>query len=234
MRSKLLHTVVGVGIALGASACGGLASPGHEASGAKGASPEGGRGDLARGGSGAGGLGGGAGLISDARGGVGSGPAAGGAGNGFSASSSAIGGVGSTAGDGPAAGAAALGGSAGAPSDATGGAAGGGAGGGLQGFDPFCDATWPTTKGHHSTRPVCVDPTGACDPADQARCTELSAPYWCEDWMEYSPFCIDSAWVCAPGFVLPSDCRCWGSAPEGMACTEGGWMPSGEGGAGGA
>lgn len=125
-----------------------------------------------------------------------------------------------------------------------GGTSGGGAGGsggvgaagdgGFGGFDPFCDATWPNTKGA-PPRPTCVDPNGECPADSWMRCNERLGEHQCKyDFQAMqSPFCIDGVWVCAADRLSDDDCKCWGEAPPGQECTENGWTPI-DGGAAGA
>jgi hypothetical protein len=88
-------------------------------------------------------------------------------------------------------------------------------------FDPFCDATWPTTKGYPGP-PACTDPRNECDPHTRLTCASSLGGARCDD-ERYSAFCIEGAWVCHPDQVVFTDCRCFGEIPPGKVCTESGW-----------
>jgi len=92
-------------------------------------------------------------------------------------------------------------------------------------FDPFCDATWPTTKGQPAP-PACTDPMSECDPVTRLSCRDALGPLQC-DFIRYSAFCIDGAWLCHPDTIREVDCRCYGELPAGTVCTEMGPMPAG-------
>ncbi|HEY3497609.1 MAG TPA: hypothetical protein VGK73_23085, partial [Polyangiaceae bacterium] len=74
---------------------------------------------------------------------------------------------------------------------------------------------------------ACVDPLGECESGDMNRCLESPAPHYCvyDFPNQHSPFCSGGEWVCAPGRILESECRCWGEAPAEHECTEKGWTP---------
>lgn len=94
-------------------------------------------------------------------------------------------------------------------------------------FDPYCDAAWPTTKGNPYP-PSCVDPNHECDDAGYpARCLPRFEDGSCDyGYREtQSPFCIDGAWLCAPGLVAATDCQCFGPLPDGQVCGESGPEP---------
>jgi hypothetical protein len=95
--------------------------------------------------------------------------------------------------------------------------------GGVSGHDPFCDATWPTTKGNPDP-PSCIDPNLECiDAGPVMRCATVAPNRACADPILAS-LCIDATWVCPEGSVLLEDCWCWGHS-ETMVCTEHGWQP---------
>lgn len=96
-------------------------------------------------------------------------------------------------------------------------------------FDPFCDASWPTTKGSPGP-PACVDPMNQCDPSTRVVCYAPLEPKRC-DYERSSAFCIDGTWQCHPELVDAVNCKCFGDGPPGYVCTDTGWMPA-PGGAG--
>lgn len=91
-------------------------------------------------------------------------------------------------------------------------------------FDPFCDSTWPTTKGNPGP-PACVDPMNECDIGTRLTCYESPGPMRC-DGERHSAFCIDGKWMCHPDTINALDCRCFGEAPPNQTCTQDGWMPA--------
>lgn len=95
-------------------------------------------------------------------------------------------------------------------------------------FDPFCDATWPTTKGNPGP-PACTDPMMQCDQGARLSCAKSLGGRQC-DFERYSAFCIDGEWLCHPDHVDYTHCRCYGETPPGMVCTDTGWMSTGPGG----
>jgi hypothetical protein len=95
----------------------------------------------------------------------------------------------------------------------------------LSKFDPFCDATWPTTKGNPGP-PACTDPMNECDPAMRLYCGKSTGRMQC-DYTRYSSFCIDQEWVCHPDHVEMTECKCLGEPPPNYVCTETGWMMAG-------
>lgn len=94
-------------------------------------------------------------------------------------------------------------------------------------FDPFCDSTWPTTKGNPGP-PLCTDPQMACDPLTRLSCVKPIDGLRCEH-ERHSGFCIDGEWQCHPDQVDYTTCRCFGEPPPDMVCTETGWMSTGPG-----
>jgi len=96
-------------------------------------------------------------------------------------------------------------------------------------FDPFCDATWPTTKGNPGP-PACVDPMSQCDAILTVGCRGALGPQHC-DFIRYSAFCVDGEWMCHPDTIPETECRCYGEAPPGSVCTDMGLVPA-DGGAG--
>jgi len=122
-------------------------------------------------------------------------------------------------------------GSGGAPS-VTGGAGGepGTAGaGGDSGLDPFCDATWPTTKGNPGI-PECVDPNHECQELYPERCMLSTGEFACDgDFTKsWAPFCVDGNWQCEPGLVPATECKCFTPLAEEYICTSEGPVPRGE------
>jgi hypothetical protein len=94
-------------------------------------------------------------------------------------------------------------------------------------FDPFCDSTWPTTKGSPGP-PTCTDPKNECDPVTRLSCSVSLGGLRC-DYERHSAFCVDGAWLCHPDQADIAQCRCFGEIPPGMVCTETGWAPTSPG-----
>lgn len=81
------------------------------------------------------------------------------------------------------------------------------------GFDAFCDAAWPTTKG--SPVPTC-GPVEAC--ADAGRppfCYEVVAPGICKnpDGRLQPVWCASGKWQCGAGQIPSEECKCFEGAP---------------------
>ena len=94
-------------------------------------------------------------------------------------------------------------------------------------IDPFCDVWWPPTKGSPDRgRVPCVDPLNECVNAWVPRgCMELLAPNVCsfERSWEGPLYCFDGEWRCPPGFDDGPRCVCFGPLPTGETCpTDGG------------
>ena len=92
-------------------------------------------------------------------------------------------------------------------------------------IDPFCDVSWPPTKGGPGGRVACVDPLGECKNVEPPwRCIRLLAPYHCDTTADrVGPlYCISGEWHCPPGTDDGSRCRCWGPLPAGQTCTDAG------------
>jgi len=100
--------------------------------------------------------------------------------------------------------------------------------------DPFCDVSWPPTKGDPDPgRVACVDPLKECTDAWPPRqCYRLLAPFTCDPTMQrVGPlYCIGGQWQCPPGTDQGSRCRCYGPVPAGQTCTDAGLMPADAGG----
>ena len=146
---------------------------------------------------------------------------------GGSGGSGATGGSGGTAAGGNAGnGGASAGGVGGSGDGGSGGTEPGAAGQGGDGTDPFCDTTWPTTKGNPSV-PECVDPEHQCENEWPLRCLIPVGEFACDGHFEhaYAPFCIQGEWECESGLVPVSECRCLAPIAEGYICTEDGIMP---------
>jgi hypothetical protein len=94
-------------------------------------------------------------------------------------------------------------------------------------FDPFCDATWPTTKTTPAP-PACTDPNLECDEFTRLPCAEPLGARQC-GFERFSAFCIDGEWLCHPDHVDYTGCRCFGETPPGKVCTPTGWMPASPG-----
>jgi hypothetical protein len=130
------------------------------------------------------------------------------------------------------------------PVSGSGGSAAGvsGAGGltdaGTDGPDPFCDTTWPTTKGNPAAPPTCADQAACGGPVNDAgfprwlQCRVRLGDFQCE-YFHVTSYCKDGEWACPPDGIPPGDCRCFGPTPAGMICTEDGFVPI-DGGAAGA
>lgn len=89
--------------------------------------------------------------------------------------------------------------------------------------DPFCDSTWPTTKGNPDP-PACIDPQNACKDAGPVLiCARVDPDHACPG-DPLAAFCVDAEWVCPEGSVPIRDCWCRGRA-EDHVCTESGWQP---------
>jgi len=91
--------------------------------------------------------------------------------------------------------------------------------------DPFCDVSWPPTKGTPSPgRVPCVDPLHECAGAyPPYRCFKLVAPFHCDgEALEGPLYCIGGEWRCPPGADDGMRCRCWGTLPAGQSCTDAG------------
>ena len=94
-------------------------------------------------------------------------------------------------------------------------------------IDPYCDVWWPPTKGSpYRGRVACVDPLHECDDAWAPwGCFELIAPNVCSfdrSW-EGPLYCFDGQWRCPPGFDDGPRCTCFGPLPAGETCpTDGG------------
>ena len=75
--------------------------------------------------------------------------------------------------------------------------------------DPFCDLTWPTTKGG---MPACVDPLHLCP------LTSTLPPISCMvdlgggrcAWPRQFPRCVGGQWACPSGQLSLQDCLCTG------------------------
>jgi hypothetical protein len=94
-------------------------------------------------------------------------------------------------------------------------------------IDPYCDVWWPPTKGTPERgRVPCVDPLNECEDAWVPRgCMELLAPNVCsfERSWEGPLYCFDGQWRCPPGFDDGPRCVCFGPLPAGETCaTDGG------------
>jgi hypothetical protein len=94
-------------------------------------------------------------------------------------------------------------------------------------FDPFCDATWPTTKGNPSP-PACVDPDKECAANQTLGCRDKLGPLHC-GYIRSSAFCIDGEWLCHPDTITETECRCYGPLAEGQVCTDMGVVDGGAG-----
>jgi hypothetical protein len=95
-------------------------------------------------------------------------------------------------------------------------------------IDPFCDVSWPPTKGNEFSGPVaCVDPLRECsnEPLPY-RCIRLLEPYVCDlTETRVGPlYCIGGAWRCPPGTDDGARCVCYGPLPPGKTCTDAGLM----------
>lgn len=86
-------------------------------------------------------------------------------------------------------------------------------------FDPFCDVSWPTTKGNASG-PTCGDVSGCvlagpspfCAPTSDASAKTIV----CEPAKisgQNAAWCVDRTWTCAPGTVRRDECSCWKGSP---------------------
>jgi hypothetical protein len=88
--------------------------------------------------------------------------------------------------------------------------------------DPFCDVAWPPTKGGpFPPNAPCFDPLHECDDAWVPRgCHELFAPGVCsyERSWEGPLFCIDGEWRCPTGSEDGPRCECFGPLPPGETC----------------
>lgn len=157
-------------------------------------------------------------------------------------SGGAAGGGGVTAGDGPLAGeggaadpVAGAGGSSGANAGASG--TGGLTDAGADAPDPFCDTTWPTTKGNPAAPPKCEDQVACGGPFNDAgfqrwlQCRSRLGEHQC-DWSHVTSYCNNGQWACPPEGILPVDCWCVGETPPGWICTENGWVSVDRGAAG--
>lgn len=94
---------------------------------------------------------------------------------------------------------------------------------GGDGSDPFCDTTWPTTKGDPPI-PECVDPDHECQDEFALRCLIPVGEFACDGGFErsYAPFCVDGSWECEAGLVPVTECKCLAPLAEGQICTEDG------------
>ena len=93
-------------------------------------------------------------------------------------------------------------------------------------IDPFCDVSWPPTKGNRFSGPVaCVDPLRECTGKQLPyQCIRLIEPFVC-DFREtrVGPlYCIGGEWRCPPGTDEGARCRCYGPRPPGQTCTDAG------------
>jgi hypothetical protein len=93
-------------------------------------------------------------------------------------------------------------------------------------IDPFCDVSWPPTKGNQFSGPVaCVDPLHECTGKRLPyQCIRLIEPYVC-DFREtrVGPlYCIGGEWRCPPGTDPGARCRCSGPLEPGKTCTDAG------------
>jgi hypothetical protein len=80
-------------------------------------------------------------------------------------------------------------------------------------MDPFCDVSWPPTKGNPTPGTVpCVDPLGECtDDYPPIRCYKMVEPGIClRDQDRQGPlYCVDGQWQCPPDSTEGTGCRCW-------------------------
>lgn len=94
------------------------------------------------------------------------------------------------------------------------------------GMDPFCEVSWPPTKGGPlPPRAPCVDPLNECENAFPPRgCFILAAPGVCgpdRTW-EGPLYCINGEWRCPPGTEDGPRCVCFGPLPAGETCSDAG------------
>jgi hypothetical protein len=91
--------------------------------------------------------------------------------------------------------------------------------------DPFCDVSWPPTKGNPTPGTVpCVDPLGECTDAwPPWRCYEMPSPGTClGEHDRVGPlYCIGGQWLCPPGSDDGQRCECW-PLPDGSGCNDAG------------
>lgn len=92
--------------------------------------------------------------------------------------------------------------------------------------DPFCDVAWPPTKGVPDPRRApCVDPLKECTGVVPPRgCFRLIEPGVCSydrTW-EGPLYCFDHEWRCPPGTEDGPRCVCFGPLPPGQTCTDAG------------
>jgi len=79
--------------------------------------------------------------------------------------------------------------------------------------DPFCDVSWPPTKGNPTPGTVaCVDPLGECANAfPPSRCFKMVEPGAClTNQDRQGPlYCVNGQWECPPGTDNGASCWCW-------------------------
>jgi len=94
--------------------------------------------------------------------------------------------------------------------------------------DPFCDTTWPTTKGNPPI-PECADPHNECED-EPLRCLIVVGEFACDGHYDraHAPLCVNGAWVCEPGLVPATECKCLAPLAEGHVCTRDGVVPEGQ------
>ncbi|HEX6764221.1 MAG TPA: hypothetical protein VF103_02060 [Polyangiaceae bacterium] len=102
--------------------------------------------------------------------------------------------------------------------------------------DPFCDVSWPPTKGGSPGKVACVDPLGDCaDTWPPWRCYRVVGENTCSNQFQFEGplYCIDGQWRCPPGSSEGASCLCWGPLSAGQSCSDAGVIVDGGGADGG-